>query len=225
MPQLSDFIGRFFYAQLNLEMGNRKIITLGLFTIIGFPLSAFVINYFFSSKSFWEIFISKQGILNELLIGMCLGILLGLFAWRIIKLKILKPVREKYQDVIGSLRMNIGTIVVVSICAGVGEEILFRGILQSYFGIWITAVGFVAIHGYLNPLDWRISIYGAYMTAAIVIIGYLDMLYGLTSAMLAHTMIDIILFLKLTREYPNKTLLAEKEQLSEHSQSPFQTTN
>jgi hypothetical protein len=206
-------------------MGNRKIVTLGLFTIIGFPLAAFVINYFFSSKSFWDIFISKQGILKELIIGMCLGILSGLFAWRIIKLKILQPVREKYQDVIGSLRMNIGTIVMVSICAGVGEEILFRGILQSYFGIWITAVGFVAIHGYLNPLDWRISIYGAYMTAAIVAIGYLDQLFGLTSAMLAHTIIDIILFVKLTQEYPKNILQAKKNQLSEHSQSPFQTTD
>jgi hypothetical protein len=206
-------------------MGNRKIVTLGLFTIIGFPLAAFLINYFFSSKSFWDIFISKQGILKELIMGMCLGILSGLFAWRIIKLKILQPVREKYQDVIGSLRMDIGTIVMVSICEGVGEEILFRGILQSYFGIWITALGFVAIHGYLNPLDWRISIYGAYMTAAIVVIGYLNQLYGLTSAMLAHTIIDIILFVKLTREYPNKTFLANKNQLSEHSQSPFQSNN
>ena len=206
-------------------MGNRKIVTLGLFTIIGFPLAAFAINYFFSSKSFWDVFISKQGILKELIMGMCTGILSGIFAWRIIKLKILEPVREKYQDVIGSLRMNIGTIVMVSICAGVGEEILFRGVLQSYFGIWITAVGFVAIHGYLNPLDWRISIYGAYMTAAIIAIGYLDQLYGLTSAMLAHTIIDIILFVKLTQEYPNNTLQAKKNQLSEHSQSPFQTTD
>ena len=222
---MSDFTGRFFYAQIHLKMGNRKIVTLGLFTIIGFPLAAFVINYFFSSKSFWDIFISKQGILKELIMGMCIGILSGLFAWRIIKLKILQPVREKYQDVIGSLRMNIGTIVMVSICAGVGEEILFRGILQSYFGIWITAVGFVAIHGYLNPLDWRISIYGAYMTAAIIAIGYLDQLFGLTSAMLAHTIIDIILFVKLTQEYPKNTLQAKKNQLSEHSQSPFQTTD
>ena len=121
--------------------------------------------------------------------------------------------------------MNIGTIVIVSICAGVGEEILFRGILQSYFGIWITAVGFVAIHGYLNPLDWRISIYGAYMTAAIIAIGYLNQLYGLTSAMIAHTIIDIILFVKLTREYPNNRLLAKKNPLSEHSKSPLQTTD
>ena len=222
---MSDLIGRFFYAQIHLEMGNRKIVTLGLYTIIGFPLAAFVINYFFSSESFWDIFISKQGILKELIIGMCLGILSGLFAWRIIKLKILQPVREKYQNVIGSLRMNIGTIVMVSICAGVGEEILFRGILQSYFGIWVTALGFVAIHGYLNPFDWRISIYGAYMTAAIIAIGYLNQLYGLTSAMLAHTIIDIILFVKLTREYPNNRLLAKKNPLSEHSQSPLQTTD
>ena len=206
-------------------MGNRKIITLGLFTIIGFPLAAFVINYFFSSESFWDIFISKQGILYELLIGLFLGVFEGLIAWQIIKLKILQPVRDKYQDVIGSLRMNIGTIIIVSICAGVGEEILFRGILQSYFGLWITAVGFVAIHGYLNPLDWRISLYGAYMTLAIVVIGYLHQLYGLTSAMLAHTMIDIVLFIKLTREYPNNPISVEKEQLPEHRQSPFQTTD
>ena len=206
-------------------MGNKKIIVLGLFTIIGFPLAAFVINYFFSSESFWDIFISKKGILYELLIGLIYGIFAGLIAWRIIKLKILQPVRDKYQGVIGSLRMNIGTIIMVSICAGVGEEILFRGILQSYFGIWITAVGFVAIHGYLNPLDWRISFYGTYMTLAIVVIGYLYQLYGLTSAMLAHTMIDIVLLIKLTREYPKNKISVEKEQLSEHRQSSFQATD
>jgi membrane protease YdiL (CAAX protease family) len=206
-------------------MGSRKIITLGLFTIIGFPLAAFVINYFFSSESFWDIFISKQGILYELLIGLFLGVFEGLIAWQIIKLKILQPVRDKYQDVIGSLRMNIGTIIIISICAGVGEEILFRGILQSYFGIWITAVGFVAIHGYLNPLDWRISLYGAYMTLAIVVIGYLHQLYGLTSAMLAHTLIDIVLFIKLTSVYPNNPISVDKSHLSEHEQSSFQTTD
>ena len=206
-------------------MGNRKIITLGLFTIIVFPLAAFIINYIFSSESFWDIFISKQGILYETLLGLSIGILAGILAWVIIKLQILQPVREKYQGVIGSLKMNIGTIILVSICAGVGEEILFRGVLQSYFGVWITAVCFVAIHGYLNPLDWRISLYGCYMTLAIVVIGYLHQHYGLTSAMLAHTMIDIVLFVKLTTEYPNNPISAKKEQLPEHRQSSFQATD
>lgn len=202
-------------------MGNRKILTLGLFTIIVFPLAAFVINYFFSSEHFWSIFISKQGVLYELLIGFFLGIFEGLIAWQIIKLKILQSVREKYQGVIGSLRMNIGTIIIVSICAGVGEEILFRGVLQSYLGIWITSVLFVAIHGYLNPIDWRISLYGFYMVLAIATIGYLHQHYGLTSAMLAHTMIDVVLFIKLTTEYPNNTISIDKTQLPEHQQGSF----
>jgi len=206
-------------------MGNRRIITLGIFTIIVFPLVAFIIDYFFSSESFWNIFISKKGVLKEILLGTAIGIVAGLLAWTIIKLKILQPVREKYQGVIGSLKMNLGTIIIVSICAGVGEEILFRGVLQSYFGIWITAIGFVAIHGYLNPMDWRISLYGAYMTIAIVVIGLLHQYFGLTSAMLAHTMIDIVLFIKLTNEYPNAVIISIEDDLSEHGQSSFQTTD
>ena len=63
------------------------------------------------------------------------------------------------------------------------------------------------------------------MILAIVVIGYLHQYYGLTSAMLAHTMIDIVLFIKLTTEYPNKTISAKKEQLSEHRQSSFQATD
>jgi len=206
-------------------MGNRRIITLGLFTIIVFPLVAFILNYFFSAEPFWNIFHTKKGLFYELLIGFSVGTIAGVLAWGIIKLKILKPVREKYQGVIGSLRMNIGTIIIVSICAGVGEEILFRGVLQSYFGVWITALVFVAIHGYLNPMDWRISFYGSYMTLAIVVIGYLHQYFGLTSAMLAHTMIDIVLFIKLTNEYPYNRKVLEKNNLSEHGQSPLQTTD
>jgi len=63
------------------------------------------------------------------------------------------------------------------------------------------------------------------MTLAIVVIGYLYQLYGLTSAMLAHTMIDIVLLIKLTREYPKNKISVEKEQLSEHRQSSFQATD
>ena len=63
------------------------------------------------------------------------------------------------------------------------------------------------------------------MALAIVVIGYLHQYYGLTSAMLAHTMIDIVLFVKLTTEYPNTTMSVEKEQLPEHRQSSFQSAD
>ena len=48
----------------------------------------------------------------------------------------------------------------ISFCAGFGEEILFRTGMQHYLGILITSIFFVAIHGYLNPFNWRYSLYG-----------------------------------------------------------------
>ena len=82
--------------------------------------------------------------------------------------------------------------------AGFGEEILFRACIQQYWGIWITAIFFVAIHGYLNPKDWRLSIYGLFMTFIIVIIGYMYQFFGLWSAIFAHFAIDLYLLKKLT---------------------------
>jgi hypothetical protein len=100
------------------------------------------------------------------------------------------------------MEMNFAIIVGVSLCAGIGEEIFFRGVVQPlpYCGVWVTAIFFVAIHGYLNPMDWRISIYGVYMTILIAGLGYLTDYMGLTTAMVAHTMIDVVLFSYLTKE-------------------------
>ena len=94
---------------------------------------------------------------------------------------------------------DISTIFFVSFCAGFGEEVLFRGVLQPKLGIWLTAVIFVGIHGYLNPNNWRISIYGIYLTIVIALTGYLSRHFGLTTAIITHMIIDVILFYKLAK--------------------------
>ena len=79
-----------------------------------------------------------------------------------------------------------------------GEELLFRGAIQYWLGIWLTAILFVAIHGYLNPKNWKLSIYGVFMTFAIVGIGYFFEYFGIITAMSAHFMIDVYLFSVIT---------------------------
>ena len=71
--------------------------------------------------------------------------------------------------------------------------------LQPKLGIWLTAVVFVGIHGYLNPKNWRISIYGIYLTIVIALTGYLSKHFGLTTAIITHMIIDVILFYKLAK--------------------------
>ncbi|MBK7566807.1 MAG: CPBP family intramembrane metalloprotease [Bacteroidetes bacterium] len=40
----------------------------------------------------------------------------------------------------------------LSFCAGVGEELLFRGAIQPWLGIWLTALLFI-FYTDLNPKD------------------------------------------------------------------------
>lgn len=144
--------------------------------------------------------LSKQrlGIHWQLFIGLFFGGLSGFLAWRIIRFPFMRSVREKYGTLLQNLELNTFDIILVSFCAGVGEELLFRGIIQPYLGIWITAIIFVAIHGYLNPMDWRISVYGMFMTLIIAAIGYFAKDFGIITAITAHFTIDLVLLLYTT---------------------------
>lgn len=175
------------------------MILLGLLTIIGFPLVAYILFIIFNDNSFLSIFQTKSNIYIEIYMGIIFGLLAGTTAWDIINSNFLKPVLKKYKSLIVNLKLTLPVILFVSICAGVGEEIMFRGVLQPLLGIWLTAILFVAIHGYLNPADWRLTIYGIYMTLIIATIGLFTQLFGLTSAMIAHAIIDVILFRKLSK--------------------------
>jgi membrane protease YdiL (CAAX protease family) len=185
--------------------GNIRIALLGLLTITLFPGLGWVVSFFIEGNwdYFLESFKTQKSILLEVVSGIIAGVVFGLLAWRVINTKFLLPVLSKYGHVVKSLKLNIPTIVFVSICAGVGEEIFFRGVVQDYLGVILTAILFVAIHGYLSISDWRISVYGSYMTLVIVSIGFMDKFIGLTSAMIAHTTIDIILFYKLSSNKEN----------------------
>ncbi len=188
----------FFCSKLS---GNIRIILLGLLTIVLFPTIGLFIFYLVEGNlsTFLLSFKSEIGLFQETLLGVLSGVVFGLIAWKLINQKFLKPVLQKYGGVVNSLKLNIPTIIFVSICAGVGEEIFFRGVVQEYLGVVITAIIFVAIHGYLSVSDWRISVYGIYMTLVIMLIGWMDQYFGLTSAMIAHTIIDIILFYQLSK--------------------------
>jgi len=183
----------FFIAKLS----RKSLITLSIFTLIGFPCIGFIIHFYLSSSTFISVFISKSNLLTELAVGCFSGLIIGFIGWRIIIMNFMRPVLNKYKNMIDSSDVDIQLIFFISFCAGVGEEILFRGVIQPIIGIWITSIIFVAIHGYLNPMNWRISIYGIYLTLMIGAIGYLSNWLGLCTAMTSHMMIDVVLFYKL----------------------------
>jgi membrane protease YdiL (CAAX protease family) len=95
------------------------------------------------------------------------------------------------------MNLNVGDAIFLSFCAGFGEELLFRSGVQYYLGIVLTSVIFVAIHGYLNPKNWRYSMYGLIVMPFILLLSMGFETFGLWFAISAHFAYDAVLFIAM----------------------------
>ena len=179
-------------------ISKKQIYFIGFITLFGFGIIGAIIIEKIIQKPFLSVFEHGMAWYLQLLTGTVYGLLIGWIAWKIIKSRLLKPVRNYYVELIQGLHLNKYEIVFLSFCAGVGEELFFRGAVQHLLGIWITSVLFILLHGYINPLNWRLSIYGIVMVFFIAGLGYLYEYIGILSAMTAHFAIDVMLLSALT---------------------------
>lgn len=185
-------------------MNKKVFLTLGFITLFGFAVAGFLINYFFSEEVWYFPFLNKTNFFLQVLVGLPFGFITAYLGWRIVNLNFLKDGFKDYTNLIGNLNLSIHEIIFISFCAGFGEEVLFRGALQQFFGVWVTAIVFVSIHGYLNPKNWKLSVYGVYMTLIIAAIGYGYELLGIWFSISAHFAIDVLLLKKMLEDEPNE---------------------
>lgn len=191
---------------------------LALLTLVAMPVIAIIIDRFSDTVDLRAMLFGGKSLWFQLPAGLALGLVSALVAQWIISRPFMNTVNTQYASLLGHFDLNPSEILFVATCAGVGEELLFRGALQPLMGIFLTALVFVAIHGYLNPRNWRVSIYGAAMTVIIVGIGYSALYIGIVSAMIAHAVIDIYLLHKLQKSARNLNI-PRNEMLNELEES------
>ena len=173
---------------------RKTFFILGLITLFGFSALGYVIILVFQKDPFIELFTSGADWKHQVLHGTIFAtIAVACLLW-MVRLPILKDARDYFSNLIQDANLKWPDIIFVSFCAGVGEEILFRGALQPFFGIWTTAFVFVALHGYINPFSWRMTMYGLLMLVVSAGLGYLFAYQGIYAAMTAHFLIDVGLF-------------------------------
>jgi len=148
---------------------------------------------YFHEQEVMDLVMGKYPIWIQGVAGLGFGTIAALLATQIINAKFFASVKEFFADIFGGLHLNILDIAYLSICAGIGEELFFRGALQPWLGIWLTALIFIAVHGYLNPRNWRMSVYGVAMVVVSAGLGYLYQFLGMFSAMVAHASFDFVL--------------------------------
>ena len=178
-------------------LDKNLLLGMAVLTLVGFPLVGAAIVKIFTDLDISVMMRQTVSLPKQLGLGIGIGAVMGYLAHLLTETKWVRPSASKYSSQIGKLDLNKVDMVLISICAGFGEELLFRGAIQMFFGIWPTAVLFVAIHGYLNPRDWRISIYGLLITIFIGLIGYMMEYWGIWAAIAAHAMVDLVLFLNM----------------------------
>jgi len=180
--------------------GNKASFILGVSTLLFFGIGGVLIIELVQDKSILQVAAAGRTFFSQLLIGVGVGVVSAALALWIITRKFFKDERDFYYGLISKLNLGYGGMVFLSLCAGIGEELFFRGGIQPLIGIWWTSILFVLLHGYLNPKNWRISIYGVVMVGVIGGFGYLFETIGIFSAMAAHAAFDMVLFLNMAKK-------------------------
>lgn len=91
-------------------------------------------------------------------------------------------------------KQPISILVVISIAAGVGEELLFRGVLQplaiDYFGVVIGIISVSILFGLCHAISMAYFFYSMAVSIALSVFYYLSQ--DLIAAMVFHAMYDFV---------------------------------
>ena len=169
---------------------------LGLFTLIAFPLFSWLVLFIIPDSykvSFHTMFQIKDSDYAFIPLFLSIGILFGLFVIWLTELDYFEKSMQKYKNLLGDYKLTLFYVFFLSMCAGVGEEIFFRGIVQPIIGIWLTAFLFVSIHGYFSIKNKRINIFALLLTVFIALIGWAAKEYSIWLAIVAHFSYDLVL--------------------------------
>lgn len=167
---------------------------LGIGTLIVFPALAWVVCYY-SDQNFADIFRFNLDTIWTLPTFLSAGIFFGLGVIWLTELKYFEDALSKYRDILKGFKITRWQAFFLSLCAGVGEEVFFRGALQPLMGVWVTAFVFVAIHGYFSITNWKVNIFSVCLTLFIAVLGWAATEYSIYHAMAGHFSYDLVLLM------------------------------
>lgn len=173
-----------------MNLKKSKFLLLGLLTLLMAPL-----GWILSGIPPISDFLQFDNITSVWsLIGVEFGFVFGFFMIVLTNIGSESTSISAQIATIKSLHLTVFELFFLSICAGFGEEILFRLALQEWIHPILAAVFFVAIHGYINPKDWSTTKYGIFVLFFIIVISYALEPLGIWFCIAAHVTYDFVLF-------------------------------
>jgi membrane protease YdiL (CAAX protease family) len=138
--------------------------------------------------------VSRQTVSVQIAVGAVVGVLAGVAAASVLLYApLLEEGRARIRAVIAEARPSMADLALMSVAAGVGEELLFRATLQPMLGIAGSTVLFVLAHFWVPLRGGARAVYVTFVVLASVILGVLFTRFGLAASMTAHAAIDAVI--------------------------------
>ena len=185
-----------------LELVLNSLLTLYINVVLVCLLAVVAVGYL-SRRNYREV-LQCLGVVRLTLNNMTRGIIWGLLLAGgvfVFENMILGPTGEEdqfYQFLnnidqgllpIVYIKLMLGGLV-ISLCAGVAEEVIYRGALQPRLGIIYTSILFVLIHAqYILHWEGLVIVFGFSL-----LFGKLRQKYDTTTTMVVHTVYDVVIF-------------------------------
>ena len=173
---------------------SNNVFWIGLVTLLGFPIFGYILSFGLEVTHVGEFLELSSFTIIPVGYGLMFGLSYAFLALLFMDAPIFDSLGNRMEHLMKQLKLTVVKGLFLSVCAGVGEELLFRASVQPYLGIWITSILFVAIHGYLNPWNWKFSLYGIIILPFMILLSYGYERFGLWFAIMAHTAYDAVLF-------------------------------
>lgn len=190
---------RFFAEKRSVRHLFSSLWFLGLATLIIFPLLGYLLLWI-TGDDFWNMFNIEQDDIWTIPAFLSAGILFGLAVIWLSELTYFEKSMRDYKHILQRYKITVWHAFFLSFCAGFGEEVFFRGALQPYLGIWLTAFVFVAIHTYFSIKDMKKNVFAVLLTLYIAFLGWAARDFSLWHAIAGHFSYDLVLMMYIRKD-------------------------
>src|SRR5258708_7669246 len=164
---------------------------------------AFVINAAFGDRALPTVLLEGQPIAAQIGWGITFGLAISVPSVVVLFfVPLFSSLRRQLLDLVSRVDLDALNPLWISLSAGIGEELLFRGALQPIVGLWWASLIFTLAHfrtGQFRSLNWQKLIYATSVFIAGLFLGYVFSEIGLIAAMLTHATVDVVWFFSVQR--------------------------
>ncbi|HLW29417.1 MAG TPA: CPBP family intramembrane glutamic endopeptidase [Brumimicrobium sp.] len=168
---------------------------LSLVTLLIFPAIGLLLLWFFEDIELLSVFELDEVFTPLTLLGLEFGFIYGFLVIAVSQFPIFEELSKSQTQILKNLNLNWADIIFMSLCAGFGEEILFRAGIQTWLGPWLTSFLFIAVHGYFSPISWRKNLLGILLFPFIILLSFAYEAFGLWFCIAAHFSYDLLMFM------------------------------